>query len=149
LRQDVLEDLEGKIPAILDGGPSAIGIESTVLSLVGPPTLLRPGMIGREALERVLQMPIALPNAQTALQSPGMKHRHYAPKARLKLVYDRHELKEGAYWIEDPKARSFFAELRQADRLGFQEIEVFCNEKARSDLALMDRLLRASGQVMN
>jgi len=88
----VREDFEGKIPLILDGGPCRVGVESTVLSLAGRPTILRPGGITREMLEAVIG-PVALadsvlaplPDGQAAL-SPGMKHRHYAPAGRVRVV---------------------------------------------------------------
>jgi L-threonylcarbamoyladenylate synthase len=80
----VLDDLQGHIALILDGGPTAIGVESTVLDVTSdPPVLLRPGGIPREALEAV-SGPIRLP-VDPVLQrrSPGMRYRHYSPKAPL------------------------------------------------------------------
>lgn len=89
----VLEDLNGKVDVILDGGPCRVGLESTVLSLVGTPTILRPGGITREMLEAVIgRVELAksilspLDENETAL-SPGMKYKHYAPDARV-LVAD-------------------------------------------------------------
>ncbi len=82
----VKEDLDG-IPAILDGGPCRIGIESTVLDLTSKfPTILRPGGVTREELERVLRMRVrvARPTQEKPL-SPGMKYRHYSPKAEVIL----------------------------------------------------------------
>jgi L-threonylcarbamoyladenylate synthase len=91
----VLADLGGRIDLIIDGGPAAVGLESTVLDLVSPlPTLLRPGGVTLEMLQSVLgevavapgvsadprEGPVARP------RSPGMKYRHYAPKAPLTLV---------------------------------------------------------------
>ena len=90
----VYEDLNGRIDAILDGGPTTIGVESTVLDLsVNPPTVLRPGGTTFEALKKVLSNVQLHPfvEAETELpiekiKSPGMKHRHYAPKADVILV---------------------------------------------------------------
>ncbi|HEY0972376.1 MAG TPA: L-threonylcarbamoyladenylate synthase [Gemmatimonadales bacterium] len=78
-----------RVAMILDGGPTAVGIESTVLELSGEqPVLLRPGMISHEALEAVIG-PVALPAAPLAgsapRPSPGMVERHYAPRARVVL----------------------------------------------------------------
>ncbi len=90
----VLDDLDGKIDAILDGGPTRIGVESTVLDLtVDPPLLLRPGGTPFEALNEVLGK-VGLHSFVTSeveldfreMRSPGMMHRHYAPKAELILV---------------------------------------------------------------
>lgn len=87
----VLEDLEGRIAAVLDGGPCRVGVESTVLDLTGPqPRILRPGSITLEDLLEVL--PVVLPPAQGPVSagetppSPGMKYRHYAPRGTLFLL---------------------------------------------------------------
>jgi L-threonylcarbamoyladenylate synthase len=92
--QHVYTDLNGRIDAILDAGPTRIGVESTVLDLTTEPaTLLRPGGTPLEALKTVLgdvklhpfvaaEKPLTVENAR----SPGMKHRHYAPKAPVIVV---------------------------------------------------------------
>jgi L-threonylcarbamoyladenylate synthase len=88
-----IADLSGKIPLILDGGCCTVGIESTVLSLCGKPTVLRPGAITGLQLSNVLGVPVGLASAVNAPLaegesplSPGMKYRHYAPAARLVLL---------------------------------------------------------------
>ena len=86
--QDVLEDMDGKIEGVVDGGPCTVGVESTILDLTcDPPRLLRPGGLPLEALEQLIG-PIAVDKAVVSpLQAgeqpkaPGMKYRHYAPKA--------------------------------------------------------------------
>ncbi len=90
----VYEDLNGRIDAILDGGPTSIGLESTVVDLtVDPPMVLRPGGTSFEALKKVLIDVKLHPFVQAEeelplekIRSPGMKHRHYAPKAEVILV---------------------------------------------------------------
>lgn len=91
--EHVLEDLAGRIPAVLDGGPCPVGVESTVLSLLtSPPALLRPGGITLEMLEALLKTRIVdLTSGRGEYfkgtpPSPGMKYRHYAPRAPLYLV---------------------------------------------------------------
>ncbi len=81
----VLEELGGRIDFILDGGPAQIGIESTVVSLLDPPTMLRPGSITAEKLESTLGEKVGLAKANAALAqvSPGMLERHYAPGKRF------------------------------------------------------------------
>ena len=87
--EHVLEDMDGRIDAVIDGGPCRVGVESTVLTLVGKPTILRPGGITREMLEQVIG-PVEvspavlrpLAEGETAA-SPGMKHKHYAPDAEV------------------------------------------------------------------
>lgn len=83
----VLKDLGLKIPLIIDGGPSNVGIESTVVDLTAaPPRLLRPGMIHDTALLSVLGQLAAGPGQSGHhLRSPGQLPRHYCPRARLKI----------------------------------------------------------------
>ena len=86
--EDVMEDMSGKIEGIVDGGPCTVGVESTIVDLtVMPPRLLRPGGLPLEDLQRVLGE-IDVDKAVTAPleegeqpKAPGMKYRHYAPKA--------------------------------------------------------------------
>jgi L-threonylcarbamoyladenylate synthase len=84
----VLEDLEARIDILVDGGPTAVGVESTVLDLSGDvPTILRPGAITREMLLAVLarvDVGTGTP-AGGAMPSPGMLARHYSPRAPLTL----------------------------------------------------------------
>ena len=90
----VYEDLNGRIDVILDGGPANIGVESTVVDLTAdPPMVLRPGGTSFEALKSVLGEVKLHPFVQAEeelplekIRSPGMKHRHYAPKAEVILV---------------------------------------------------------------
>jgi L-threonylcarbamoyladenylate synthase len=89
--EHVLRDLDGRIDAVLDAGPTSVGVESTVLDpLHTPPLLLRPGGITRDQLEAIIG-PIELYAAPTdekpqAQSSPGLVGRHYAPNAKLVLV---------------------------------------------------------------
>ena len=89
----VADDMDGLIEAIIDGGSSSVGVESTVLTLATPvPRLLRPGVITREEIEAVIghievdrAVLDRLENNEQA-SSPGMKYKHYAPRARVILV---------------------------------------------------------------
>lgn len=91
--QHMLEDMEGKIEAIVDGGPCAVGVESTIIDLTcEPPRLLRPGGITLEQLRAVLGQVDVDPAVTRLLgagekpKAPGMKYRHYAPKAPVTVV---------------------------------------------------------------
>jgi len=89
----VIDDLDGKIDAVVMGGDCTVGVESTVVSLVGEkPRLLRPGAVTPEQLLKILPDLIVddavlekLKDGETAA-SPGMKYKHYAPKTRAILV---------------------------------------------------------------
>lgn len=98
--------LADRVALVLDGGPTAVGIESTVLSLAGPEAiLLRPGMISQAEIEDVIG-PIRVERIVTdaAHPSPGMHARHYSPRTKLLLVKNGRmpEYGRGAYlWISE------------------------------------------------
>jgi L-threonylcarbamoyladenylate synthase len=93
----VLEDLRGRIDVILDAGSTRVGVESTVVDLtVEPPVVLRPGGTPVEALRRVLGRvvlhPIAVAEKEVPVEnvrSPGVRHKHYAPRAMVVVVEGR------------------------------------------------------------
>lgn len=89
----MLEDMDGKIDAILDGGPCSVGVESTIVDLTCHiPRLLRPGGVTLEQLQRVLGEVVVDPAVTRLMKSgekpkaPGMKYRHYAPKAPVTVI---------------------------------------------------------------
>ncbi len=95
--EHVFEDMNGKIPLILDGGETGVGLESTVLDLTGQvPMILRPGGITLEDIRSILPDAIVDPavisgDEKLKPKSPGQKYRHYAPKATMILVQGRPE----------------------------------------------------------
>lgn len=153
LASDVLEDLKGRIPLIVDGGECALGLESTVLSLYGEsPILMRPGHLRKEELEAFLNVSIQDPGEDTLLCSPGVKFRHYAPEAKVTLVFHPKDLKGPYILSSHPRVgmrqlteKNLYAELRRADRFGIKHIEIECCESVQSNPALMNRLLKAAG----
>jgi L-threonylcarbamoyladenylate synthase len=113
----VLEDMNGKIPLILDGGECDVGLESTVLDIChDQPTILRPGGVTKEMLEAVLGQEVLLAGSilrplgenEVAL-SPGMRYRHYAPKGSVILV-------EGPEERTVPLLRKLCLEQKQAGK---------------------------------
>ena len=89
--EHVRQQLDGKIPLIVDGAQAQVGIESTVLDLsVSPPQILRPGMIHAESLAAVCgevrSQQSAVSSQEAALRSPGQLKKHYSPKARLVVL---------------------------------------------------------------
>ena len=96
--EHVLADLDGRIDAVVDGGPTRVGVESTVLSVGdGPAVLYRPGAITVEQIEKIVgavevyRAPVTHAEPE-ALPSPGVGIRHYAPRARIVLVASEAEL---------------------------------------------------------
>ena len=178
----VAADMDGRIAAIVDGGDCAVGLESTVLSLCAEtPTLLRPGGITPDQIEQVIG-PIAI--AESILRplqegevvaSPGMKYKHYAPRAQVTIVkgdaaafaafvnaraadgvmamtFDGEEatlcvpfVTYGARDDDEAQARQLFEALRVADDLGASVLYAACPRTDGVALAVYNRLLRAAG----
>ena len=90
--EHVIEDLDGKVDMILDGGVVGLGLESTIIDVTDKPTILRPGFITQEMLEQVIEEVeldktiLEKPTEDFAPKAPGMKYRHYAPKTELVIV---------------------------------------------------------------
>ncbi len=179
--QHVLHDLDGKIDAVVDGGECDVGIESTVITLAtNPPRLLRPGGITVEALESVLGKVDIDPAVMSELKegeapaSPGMKYKHYSPKAEVYIVEgslasfkflldaDRREgdmalcfngeekdipiptLPFGEKDNLNSQAQLLFAQLRRFDELGAKRVFVRAPSAEGVGLGVYNRLLRAA-----
>jgi len=85
----VLQDFNGKIPCILKGTAAKHGLESTVIDCTGKhPVILRPGVITLEDIRKIDKKAIFKKGRGNKIKSPGLKYRHYAPKAKVKLISD-------------------------------------------------------------
>lgn len=93
----VLAGLSGRIEAVLDAGPCAVGVESTIIGLEGAPTLLRPGGLPQEALEAALGTPLSIGGSSEKPNAPGQLASHYAPEAGVRLGVTRPE--PGEIWV--------------------------------------------------
>jgi L-threonylcarbamoyladenylate synthase len=154
----VMDGLSGRIAAVLDGGACAVGVESTILGLIGAPTLLRPGGIPVEALEAMFGH--ALPTVGDAAKpnAPGQLASHYAPNARLRLnviAPEPHEIIIGfgpaALTLSASRdlveaAANLFHMLREADRLAGPDGSIAVAPIPETGLgrAINDRLRRAA-----
>jgi L-threonylcarbamoyladenylate synthase len=141
---------------VLDGGPARVGIESTVLSLVGDsvgqPTLLRPGVIPLPELEALIgPIRIAGAPAEGAHASPGMHERHYRPRTPLVLLRAGESLPAGrgvrAQMPADPReyAAVLYQTLHRLDAEGLDWIAVDEPPDAPEWAGVRDRLRRAAG----
>ena len=129
--QDVFTDMDGRLPLILDGGECDVGVESTVVSVVGEkPTLFRPGHITLEDLERALGEEVEVSKAileklpeGAVVRSPGMKYKHYAPKADVTLLdgtFEQFKAYVDAHAEQNPSCLCFTGE---AEKLGVPCVE--------------------------
>jgi L-threonylcarbamoyladenylate synthase len=140
--EDVLADLEGRVDVVLNAGPTPVGVESTVLSLVAEvPTILRPGGVTREALEQVLgEVRLAERPLQPDVEeipSPGTLPQHYAPQARLILYRGEREamlraMRERALALHDQDMRVGLF-LAEEDMPFFAGLPLILRSAARAD----------------
>lgn len=177
--QHCIHDLWGKVDAIVDAGECSVGLESTVISLAGEkPILLRPGAITPQMLREVLPE-LVIHEAVTQkladgirADSPGMKYKHYAPKAQITILdadseefveYVNSHAKEGLFALcfaedidglkvpyvslgkdEADQAKKLFAALRELDERGAKQVYARCPSKEGVGLAVYNRLIRAA-----
>jgi len=159
----VREDFDGKIECILKGDESEFGLESTVVDCsVSTPVVLRAGAISLEELQRVVpETRLGISDAHHAPKSPGMKYRHYAPNARVKLITDFSEadFSQAFIGISQPPhpfvyqkickglsdyARALYAFFRDCDTHGLKTIYCQSVPEHGIGLALMDRIRKAA-----
>ena len=132
--EHVIEDMQGRIDYIIDGGAVGIGIESTIVDLTGDvPTILRPGyitkkmleeMIGEVAMDPALERPIEMEAKGVRPKAPGMKYTHYAPKGELTLVeadveednITNHDIKDASDKKEQPDLKMTSDKEEGSDR---------------------------------
>lgn len=170
--EHVRGDLGDEVDYVLDGGPCAVGVESTIVDVSGPkPALLRPGGLAIEEVEQVLGEPVPLRETEE-VRAPGMLASHYAPRAGLLLVdaeglaAEAERQASGGRKVAviapggvavpsgvkrfdvpaDPAgfARDLYATLRGIDQEGFEVILAVLPECAGLGLAVRDRLRRAA-----
>ena len=180
--QDTLVDMDGRLPLILDGGESAVGVESTVVAVTGEhPMLLRPGYVTKEQMEEVLGEEVLVSPAileklkdGEVARSPGMKYKHYAPKADVTLLngtFAQFKAYVDAHAAERPsclcftgeaeklgvpcveygregdgadQARHIFRSLRALDEQGDGVVYARCPQKDGLSMAVYNRLIRAA-----
>lgn len=158
--EHVMEGLSGRIDAVLDGGPCAVGVESTILGLDGAPVLLRPGGIPVEALEAALGPVLRHEGDAARPTAPGQLASHYAPHAPLRMNATTAEAGEVLIGFGDvpgdltlssrsdlvEAAAALFQTLRDADRLAGPAGRIAVAPVPETGLgrAINDRLRRAA-----
>ncbi len=159
--QAVLEDLDGRIAGILIGDATEVGIESTVVDCSGNvPILLRKGSISLDQLHGVVgEVRVDTPKAGEPVRSPGLRHKHYSPRARVIIANEPYEDAAAFIGLHQPSkdavfsrvcentetyAHELFEFFRECDRRGIKNI--YCEAVSETGIgaALMDRLRRAA-----
>lgn len=177
--EHVFDDMHKRIPAILDGGSCLVGVESTVISIENDIIrLLRPGKISVDDLKTVTPDVIVdkgvleVISSDTKVKSPGMKYKHYSPKADVTLVsgslgyferyvteknskdtyaliFDSDNISDDIKSIKygdssEQQAERIFTILRQLDKIGAKKVFARCPSKEGVGLAVYNRMLRAA-----
>ena len=161
--QAVLEDLDGRIDAILQGDQAEVGIESTVVDCTTNPLLvLRKGAVSLADLQRVVPEIIDAELSESrVVRSPGLRHKHYAPRAKVEIVKPGAAVgdRDGYIGLHEPSgqadlktvcstveeyAHSLFEFFRECDRRGMERILCECVDENGIGAALMDRIKRAA-----
>lgn len=176
----VFDDMNGRIPAILDGGKCSVGVESTVISFENETIrVLRPGYISVEDFKKITPNVITdkgilnrVDNSEI-IRSPGMKYKHYSPKANVIIVdadidafssYIKNHMGDGVYGLvfdndkekcpfpcltfgnsSEEHAKQIFDKLREFDKIGAKTVYAHSPRKDGVGLAVYNRLLRAAG----
>ena len=174
----VIDDLSGRVDAIICSGNCQVGIESSVIDMTGEePMILRPGIITKEDFEQVLGKAVALDptlnkrpdlfnNGDFKPKAPGMKYKHYAPKAEMIIFEGGMEAVRGAMEAEKTArekagekvclilfdegeekaaAHDFFARLREADDSGADVILAAALSERGVGFSVMNRMLKSAG----
>ncbi|MHA6324882.1 L-threonylcarbamoyladenylate synthase [Roseivivax sp. CAU 1753] len=156
--EHVLSSLDGRIDAVVSGGPSEVGLESSIIGLTGKPTLMRPGSIGTDALARTLGQRVFTRHDAEAISAPGQTPSHYAPRAAMRLNatdwrdgearlgFGRMPCDLNLSETEDlaEAAANLFAHLHALDDLGRDVIAVAPVPHRGLGIAINDRLSRAA-----
>lgn len=179
LAQHMLDDMNGRIPAIIDGGSCDVGVESTVISFEKDGVrILRPGYISADDMSLYTKVYIDdgvvhKIGDNTVVRSPGMKYKHYAPKAHVVIIdssfdkylefmdknyrentwcvvfdHEKEHVKYPYFTYGDTskeQARQLFDILRELDKHGAEDVYFRCPQKNGVGLAVYNRLLRAAG----
>lgn len=170
----VLDDLDGRIDAIIEGGDCQVGIESTVLTIKdGTVVILRPGLITPDDIKKAVNLPVEFDPALTEgvgadfkPMAPGMKYKHYAPDGQM-IIYSgteeniKAEIQEKKAQLEsegktvgviffgsdnvDVAAHDLFAKLRQMDKENVEYILAGAVSQDGLGFSVMNRMLKSAG----
>ncbi len=159
---DVLDEFKKKIKFIIDGGKSKVGIESTVVDLTNIPIILRPGIIDKKSIEKILKLKIKNNVKNKRIKSPGMMKKHYSPGIPV-LINQKKYVKNSAFIYlgkRYKKNKNFFSlsnksNLREAasnlykifriiKKEGYKQIQISKIPNRGSGIAINDRIKRAS-----
>ena len=160
--EDVFDEFKKKIKLIIDSGKSKIGIESTVIDLTDFPKILRPGIITKRDIEKILEKKIWKNSKNKKIKSPGMMKKHYSPGIPVAVNQKKHDGESAFIYLgkKYKNKRNFFSlsenlnlneaasnlykTLRLIKKKGYKKIQISKIPKLGSGIAINDRIQRAS-----
>tara|TARA_B100001063_G_scaffold206210_1_gene201536 strand:- start:1069 stop:2025 length:957 start_codon:yes stop_codon:yes gene_type:complete len=160
--KDVYDEFQNKIQLIIDGGKSKVGIESTVIDLSDVPRILRPGVIDKNSIEKILKLRIKKNIRNKIAKSPGLMKKHYSPgmpvlinqkkhdkKSAFIYLGDRHKNKKNFFSLSnnlnlEEAASNLYKIFRLIKKSGYKKIQISNIPNVGSGIAINDRIKRAS-----
>ena len=160
--EDVFDEFHKKIPLIVDGGVSKVGIESTVIDLTSHPKILRPGKIHKSLIEKTLKLKIKKSKLNRIVKSPGMMKKHYSPGIPVLINQKKYDGKSAFIYLGkkfkknknffclsknsnlDIAASNLYKTFRLIKKKGYKKIQISKIPKVGSGIAINDRIERAS-----
>ena len=162
MAKDVYDEFQKKVPMIIDGGVSKVGIESTVIDLTSYPKILRPGKIHKNLIEKTLKLKLKKNIQKKKFKSPGMMKKHYSPgipvlinqkkydgKSAFIYLGKKHKNKKHFFSLSknlnlDVAASNLYKTFRLIKKKGYKKIQICKIPKTGSGIAINDRIERAS-----
>jgi len=160
--KDVFEEFKTKIKYIINGGKSRIGIESTVIDLVNIPKILRPGIIYKKKINKILKFKFKDSIKSKVIRSPGMTKKHYSPGIPVRINQSNHDKKSAFIYLGkkylnkkdffslsnssnlQEAASNLYKTFRDIKKRGYKKIQIGKIPNSGCGVAINDRIKRAS-----
>jgi len=160
--KDVFEEFKKKIKIIMDGGKCKVGIESTIIDLTNGPKILRPGIINKKNIEKILKLKIKNIKEYNKIKSPGMMKKHYSPGIPVLINQKKYDGKSAFIHLGiknktnkhffslsknlnlDEAASNLYNIFRLIKKKGYKKIQISKIPNIGSGIAINDRIRRAS-----
>ena len=160
--QDVFDEFKQSIQLIINGGKCRVGIESTVIDLTNHPNILRPGIISKRSIEKILKKKIKKNINKKKIRSPGMMKKHYSPGIPVLINQKKHDGKSAFIYLGkkyknkkkffslsknldlNEAASNLYKLLRFIKKKGYKKIQIDKIPNIGSGIAINDRIQRAS-----
>ena len=160
--EDVFDEFKKNIKLIINGGRCTVGIESTVIDLTDVPKILRPGVIDKKLIEKILKKKIKVNITNKKIMSPGMMRKHYSPGIPVLINQKKHDGKSAFIYLgnKNKNKKKFFSLSKNLDlnkaasnlyrifrlikKKGYKKIQISKIPNLGSGIAINDRIKRAS-----